>query len=78
MAFDVGKPELHGLDLDVHTVCGVEGIIGETRVLQDAEGDERSESLPVGRNLVQREVAEVLRQWIDPVTAMAAQVIEPQ
>ena len=74
MAIDVGKSQLHGLDLQMLRGHAVHRQAGHVEAIEDAEGDQRRDALPVGRDLVHRVVAVVLGDRRHPLGLPGRQV----
>ena len=75
IAVDIGKGQLHGLDLQVVIAHAVEGLPGQIGVLQNAQGDLRGNALAVGWDLVQGVARKVLPQGRDPLGLVTGQVL---
>jgi hypothetical protein len=73
-AVNVGECQLHGLDLQVLRVDAVHGQARHIEMAQDAQRDQRGDALPVGRDLVQRVAAVVLRDGLDPLGLVRGEV----
>ena len=72
---DVGERKLHCFELHVQAVGRIDGERAHVDVLQDTERDEGTDALTVRRNFMQREVAVVLRERLDPVALMGREVL---
>ena len=70
----VGKGQLHGLDLQVHAVHAVEVLLAHAQLVQHAQRHQRRNALAVGRNLVDHRVAELLRHRAHPVGLVRGQI----
>ena len=71
----IGKGEFHCLDLQMHTVCGVDGHLGQGMMSQDAEREKRSQSLAVRRDLVQLVSVVFGRDRGDPIGCVLGEVL---
>ena len=74
VSVDVGKGQLHGLDLQVLRCHAVHRQRSQVEVLQDAQRDLRGDALPVGRNLVQRVPPVVLRGRAHPLGPVGREI----
>ncbi len=71
----VGEPELHRLDLQMKTIGGVDRQRGHVEVTQDAQRDERRDSLAIGRHLMKVVAAVLDRDRVDPVGAVRGEIL---
>ena len=76
MLGDIGDAELHRFDLEVLHLdaVGIEG--GEVEAVEDAEGDQRRQALPVGRYLVQPVAFEIDGKRRHPVGRVRGKIGE--
>ena len=74
VAVDVGKGQLHGLDLQVLRGHAVHRQAGQVEAVQDAQGDQCRDALPIGRNLMHRVAAVVLGDGRHPLGPVGREV----
>ena len=67
--------DLHGLYLKVKVLHGVDRILGDIEMLQDAQGDKDVEALTVGGKFVQRDILPILGEGFHPFRAVFGEVL---
>ena len=74
-AIGVGQCQLDGLDLHMQAVGRVRRMRRQVFVVENAQGDQRRQALPIGGNFVQSVAAVVLARGADPIALVRRQIV---
>ena len=74
----IHQRQLHRLNREVQPGNGVGRVAADIKLFEDAQRNQRSDPLAVGRQLLDRSAGKRLRQHADPVGAMSVEILQRQ